>query len=274
MAISLNAGDRVILRDRPWRVLKLLSAAGEHHIVECEALDGDSPRNLSAVIPPEEVVLLPSEEVRFNVGGLDSFAAWSRSHLILGATLIRETGLLTGARFGRVALEAYQLAPALRILAKPRPSLLIADDVELGKTIEAGLAMLELMARGRAARILVVTPPGLMDQWQQELTEKFGLKFTLIDNASGLARAQTDLPAGISPWDSIPRIITSIDFIKKETIRNRALRKHWDLIVVDEAACPSGIRYSRVPLSHSTHATWPGSAGLCPRTASVDRNAT
>ncbi len=235
MTISVNAGDRIILRDRPWRVLKVLSAADDRRIVECTALDGDDPHNLSAVIPPEEAALLPNQDVQFDLRGIDSSSAWFRSHLILGATLIRETGLLTGARFGRVALEAYQLAPALRILAKPRPSLLIADDVGLGKTIEAGLAILELMARARASRILVITPPGLMDQWQQELLDKFGLKFSLIDNASGLARAQTDLPAGISPWDAIPRIITSIDFIKKETIRNRALRKQWDLVIVDEA---------------------------------------
>jgi SNF2 family DNA or RNA helicase len=88
----------------------------------------------------------------------DSFAAWARGHRILASSLVRETGLLSGARFGRVALEAYQLAPTLRVLAKPRPRLLIADDVGLGKTIEAGLAMLELMARGRATRVLVVAP--------------------------------------------------------------------------------------------------------------------
>jgi SNF2 family DNA or RNA helicase len=76
----------------------------------------------------------------------------------LAATLVQETAMLAGARFGRVALEAYPLAPALRLLSKPRPSLLIADDVGLGKTIEAGLAMLELLARGRAQRILIVTP--------------------------------------------------------------------------------------------------------------------
>ena len=122
MTISLNTGDRVVLRDRPWRVLKVLLVAGDRHIVECEALDGDSPMNLSVVIPPEEAVALPTQEVQLDPRGIDSFAAWSRSHLMLGATLIRETGLLTGARFGRVDLEAYQLAPALRILAKPRPS--------------------------------------------------------------------------------------------------------------------------------------------------------
>ncbi len=230
----LNEGDRILLRDRPWRVRSVTSAGEERRIVEVEALDGDSPAQLSAVVPPEAVEPLPSEAVAFDLRGLDSFASWSRAHLVLGASLVRETGLVTGARFGRVALEAYQVAPALRVLAKPRPALLIADDVGLGKTIEAGLAMLELMVRGRASRILIVTPPGLMDQWRAELAEKFGLNFTLIENAAGLARVQTDLPAGTNPWDALPHVITSLDYLKKETVRNRALRKRWDLVIVDE----------------------------------------
>ncbi|MEW6074209.1 MAG: helicase-related protein [Planctomycetota bacterium] len=235
MDVPLDPGRRILLRDRPWAVRRVSGGAGDLRIVEIEALDGDDPASLSVVVPPEEASLLPASEVAFDLGGLDSFAAWSAAHRILGATLVQETGLITGARYGRVALEAYQLAPALRLLAKPRPRLLIADDVGLGKTIEAGLAMLELLARGLATRILVVTPPGLMDQWQEELDEKFRLQFAILDNASGLARAQTDLPAGVSPWDALPRVITSIDFIKKVTIRSRALRKRWDLIIVDEA---------------------------------------
>ncbi len=233
--MTVSSGDRIRLRDRPWRVRKVTAAGGDRRIVEIEALDGDSPSQLSVAIPPEELERLPNENVSFDMGGLDSFASWSRAHLVLGATLVRETGLLAGARFGRVALEAYQLAPALRVLAKPRPALLVADDVGLGKTIEAGLAMLELMVRGRASRILIVTPPGLMDQWQEELRDKFGLEFTLIENAAGLAREQTNLPAGTNPWDALPRVITSLDYLKKETVRNRAFRKRWDLVIVDEA---------------------------------------
>ena len=143
--------------------------------------------------------------------------------------------MLSGARFGRVALETYQLAPALRLISKPRPTLLIADDVGLGKTIEAGLAMLERLARKRASRILIVTPPGLLLQWQDELREKFGLEFTLIEDAAGLSRVQSQLPAGTSPWDALPRVLTSLDFLKKETVCNRALRKRWHPVIVDEA---------------------------------------
>jgi len=159
-----RVGDRVHARDRPWRVCGRQALSGSLTALELEALDHDEPRRLSLVVPPDEVSLLASETPQFDLSAIDAFASWARAHQLLAATLVQETGLLSGARFGRVALEAYQLAPTLRLISKPRPSLLIADDVGLGKTIEAGLAMLELLARGRARRILVVTPPGLLLQ--------------------------------------------------------------------------------------------------------------
>ena len=233
--LPVQLGDRVLVRDRPWRVERVTDLPGSHVALQVAALDGQNPARLSVVSPPEEFALLPSEAPSFGTSQIDSFHAWLRAHQIIDATRVRETGVLSGARFGRVLLEAYQLAPALRLLAKPRPSLLVADDVGLGKTIEAGLALLELMARGRARRVLVVVPAGLVEQWRDELLDKFGLAFTLVENAAGLNRAQTDLPAGISPWDGLPFVITSIDFLKKETVRQRALRKRWDLVIVDEA---------------------------------------
>jgi len=235
VSIGIKPGDRLLVRDRPWVVREVSAPYATQAILKLHALDEAAPSQLTIISPPEEVGVLPGQEVEFDLRGLDSFSAWSRAHRMLGASLIRESGVLTGVRFGRVALEAYQLAPTLRILAKVRPTLLIADDVGLGKTIEAGLAMLELMARGRASRVLVVAPPGLMDQWHDELLNKFGLEFTIIGNAAELSTVQIDLPAGVSPWDALPRVITSIDFLKKETVRNRALRKRWDLIIVDEA---------------------------------------
>jgi SNF2 family DNA or RNA helicase len=106
----------------------------------------------------------------------------------------------------------------------------------LGKTIEAGLCLLELLVRGRAERVLVAVPPGLIPQWEEELLERFGLAFTVVENAAGLAREQTWLPAGVSPWE-LPRarIITSLEYLKKDEVRRRALAKPWDLVIVDEA---------------------------------------
>ena len=120
--------------------------------------------------------------------------------------------------------------------------MLIADDVGLGKTIEAGLALLELMARGRVERVLVVVPPGLMEQWRQELLDKFGLEFRIVGNASDLAEAQKTLPAGVSPWDALPWVITSIDYLKKDTVRSRAPRR---FAVAEHSARLSGEERAR-----------------------------
>ena len=233
--LAIRQNDRIVLRDRLWVIGQVTEVQGHGRLLKLEALDGDVPAFLEVAVPPEEPHPLPTESLVFDLTQLDALTAWTNAHRILAATLVQNTELITGARFGRVALEAYQLAPALHLRKKPRPSLLIADDVGLGKTIEAGLAMLELMARGRVRRVLVVVPPGLMEQWRQELLDKFGMTFRIIGNASDLAAAQETLPAGVSPWDALPRVITSIDYLKKETVRARALRRRWDLVVVDEA---------------------------------------
>lgn len=238
MATGIKPGDRVLVRERPWKVKSINDCQTTQALVELEALDDDfRPRFLTIITPPEEVVLLPNQEVTFDLRAFDSYSAWSWAHRILGASLCRDSGpgILSGARYGRVNIEAYQIAPTLRVLSKIRPSLLIADDVGLGKTIEAGLAMLELIARKRVKRILIVTPAGLIDQWYDEILDKFGLEFKIIGNATEFAKVQAELPAGVNPWDGFDRIITSIDFLKKETIRKRALKKKWDLVIVDEA---------------------------------------
>lgn len=136
---------------------------------------------------------------------------------------------------GRISPEPYQFAAVDRILQLPRPRLLIADDVGLGKTIEAGICMLELLARGRANRILLIVPPGLIPQWQDEMLEKFGFRFTAIENAACLDRVQTTLSEGIKPWTFLNRVITSMEYVKKRDVIANALQPRWDLIIVDEA---------------------------------------
>ncbi len=235
MSQIIRPGDRVAVRDRPWRVQRVEEVAPGQHLLKIVPAAGEGDPPLAVVTPPERVTPLPPEELHFDLQQLGPVGPWVAAHRALALTAVRDDAL-GGARYGRVALEAYQLAPVLRILAKPRPRLLVADDVGLGKTIEAGLCLLELMHRRRADRVLVVVPPGLIPQWEDELLERFGLRFTVIENATGLSRVQATLPAGLSPWD-LPkaRIITSVDFLKKVEVHRRALAKPWDLVIVDEA---------------------------------------
>ncbi|HXH07184.1 MAG TPA: helicase-related protein [Vicinamibacterales bacterium] len=234
--MSLQAGDRVSVRDRAWRVQGAEPYGPGRTLLRLLPADGDGVPPLTVVTPPERVTPLPPADLRFDLQGFTPVGPWLDAHRALMLTAVRDEAL-GGARFGRVNLEAYQIAPVLRILAQPRPRLLIADDVGLGKTIEAGLCLIELMHRRRADRVLVVVPPGLIPQWaEEELLGRFGLEFTVIENAAGLARAQERLPAGLSPWDlPTARIVTSMEYLKKPEVWRPALARPWDLVIVDEA---------------------------------------
>jgi Helicase conserved C-terminal domain/SNF2-related domain len=151
-----------------------------------------------------------------------------------------------------IEIEDYQLDPIVRAIQMPRVSLLIADDVGLGKTIEAGMTVLELIIRHRARRVLVVCPATLLVQWREQMRDKFGLEFRIVD--SDLMRdLRRKRGIHVNPWTHFPRLITSIDFLKRE----RPLRlfketlpaegesiypRRYDVLIVDEAAncAPAG----------------------------------
>lgn len=144
-----------------------------------------------------------------------------------------------------IDIEDYQLDPLVRAVQMPRVNLLIADDVGMGKTIEAGMVVQELIVRHRARTVLIVCPAALQVQWHDQMRDKFGLEFRIVDAASmkELRRARG---IHVNPWTHFPRLITSIDFLK----RDRPLRlfreilpaegqvkypRPFDILIVDEA---------------------------------------
>jgi superfamily II DNA or RNA helicase len=151
-----------------------------------------------------------------------------------------------------IEIEDYQLDPVVRAIRMPRVNLLIADDVGLGKTIEAGLVIQELIVRHRTRRVLVVCPASLQIKWQTEMREKFGLDFRIVD-ADLFKELRRTRGLHANPWTHFPRLITSIDFLKRERPL-RLLRdslpasgeatypRRIDLLLVDEAhnVAPSG----------------------------------
>ncbi|XXT18752.1 helicase-related protein [Sorangium sp. So ce429] len=142
---------------------------------------------------------------------------------------------LLAAQPGRLKIQAYQLVPVLRALGMPRPRLLIADDVGLGKTIEAGLVLAELIARRRAHRVLIVSPAGpLLAQWQRELRERFGLRFRAID-AAALQDIRHENELGANPFDHVALGIVSLQFARQEKVVADIERSHFDLVIIDEA---------------------------------------
>ncbi len=152
--------------------------------------------------------------------------------------------LLAPFRSG-IELEDYQLDPLVRAVQMPRANLLIADDVGLGKTIEAGLVVQELIVRNRARTVLVVCPSALQIQWRDQMRDKFGLEFRIVDTE---LRKQLRRQRGlhVNPWTHFPRLITSIDFIKRDRpmrLMREALPaegeaiypRRFDILIVDEA---------------------------------------
>lgn len=128
-----------------------------------------------------------------------------------------------------ITIEDYQLDPLVRAVQMPRANLLIADDVGLGKTIEAGLIVQELLLRNRARSVLIVCPSSLQIQWRDQMRDKFGLEFRIVD--SDLMRTlRRTRGLHTNPWAHFPRLITSIDFLK----RDRPMRLFKELLPTDD----------------------------------------
>jgi SNF2 family DNA or RNA helicase len=151
-----------------------------------------------------------------------------------------------------IDIEDYQLDPVVRAIQMPRVNLLIADDVGLGKTIEAGMTILELIIRHRARRVLVVCPASLQVQWRDQMRDKFGLDFRIVDSTL-MKDLRRKRGLHVNPWTHFPRLITSIDFLKrerplrlfKETLPSEGesiYPRRYDIMVVDEShnCAPSG----------------------------------
>lgn len=135
---------------------------------------------------------------------------------------------------GLGSLSSVPLSPVMRALEMSRPRLLLADGVGLGKTVEAGLVITELIARRRAHRILIVSPAGpLLSQWNREMRSRFGLRFQTVRDAGEELRRS--LVLGANPFDHVSYCLTSIDFAKQEKVLQELERTSWDLVVIDEA---------------------------------------
>ncbi|WP_217997617.1 SNF2-related protein [Comamonas aquatica] len=132
-----------------------------------------------------------------------------------GAVSQTDTSTLQAPFRAGIEIEDYQLDPLARAIQMPRVNLLIADDVGLGKTIESGLVVQELMLRHRIRSVLIVCPSGLQIQWREQMRDKFGLDFRIVDSEA-MKQLRRSRGLHVNPWSHYPRLITSIDFLKRE----------------------------------------------------------
>src|SRR5262249_20648315 len=132
---------------------------------------------------------------------------------------------------GRISVipRPYQFVPLIMALQQSRVRLLIADDVGVGKTIEAAMIARELLDRGIARRLAVLSPAHLCDQWQRAFAEKFAIGTALVQPAQ-MRRLERDLPRqDISVYEHYPNLVASIDFVKSKSQRDRFLAHAPDL---------------------------------------------
>jgi len=238
--MTIAPGMTVEARGKRCRVVESIPCRHGEFILRLQALDDPQftfsvATSVEAVEPVE--VRPPSLE---RMGRLPLFRLFHQAMLLETSGIGQET--IAPFLLPAIRHEDYQLVPVKMALSLPRPRLLIADDVGLGKTIEAGLILSELHARRRANRVLIVCPASLCLQWQREMQVKFGFRFVIF-NRQTLAQKRRELEAGTNPWADEPRIITSMDFLKRPDGAFREIQGlYWDVIIVDEAhhLAPSG----------------------------------
>jgi len=149
-------------------------------------------------------------------------------------SMLHGTAPLMSLQRSRVIPTEYQLTPVVMGLDMPAVRLLLADDVGLGKTIEAGLITSELLARNRAEQILVVTPANLRDQWREAFKYFFHIDAEITSRRNRKSM-EKDVPPGTSVWEYYSKHIVSIDYAKQAHIRGQILSQDWDLVIIDEA---------------------------------------
>ena len=226
-------GSIVRARGREWIVLpgstdddllvRPLSGSAEDETLIVPALEP---------VPPESATFAPpNPALAGNCAQARLLADALRLKLRNGAGPFRS--------FGNIALRprSYQLVPLLMALKQPVSRLLVADDVGIGKTIEAGLVLRELLDRGDVRRAAVLCPPHLVGQWCSELSDRFHIRAEALTSRTA-ARIEREVPAGESPFEHFPFLVVSLDYIKQQNRRDAFLAYAPEFVVVDEAhAC-------------------------------------
>lgn len=229
-------GMRVYIRDEEWLVRKVEKNSSKRTTLHCigiSTLVRDRETKFLADlenvrrVDPLDTRFIADETSQYMAGGLFLESAWRQKQPM-------DHYIHMGGR-AVMNLLPYQLEPAFKALQRPRKRILIADAVGLGKTLEAGILMSELIARGNGKRILVVTAKSMMKQFQKEMWNRFTIPLTRLDSTR-IHRLRSELPTNCNPFFYHNRVIISIDTLKRDLeYRTYLENAYWDIIVIDEA---------------------------------------
>ena len=234
--VDYAPGMRTIIRDEEWMVKKIetnslgnkaLHGIGISPLVKDREAIFLTDLEEIQIVNPAEVNLVPDDSPFYKRTLLYLESQWRQQ-------IPTDSNLHVGHR-AAMDLMPYQLDPAKLALKSTRQRILIADTVGLGKTLEAGILMSELIARGKGKRILVVTVKSMMTQFQKEMWNRFTIPLVRLDS-SKIQKIRANLPSNYNPFFYYDKTIVSIDTLKRDVeYRTHLENAYWDIIVIDEA---------------------------------------
>lgn len=235
--VNYAPGMRIVIRDAEWVIQKVDSSSDGGLLITCEGISelvrGREGRFLTSlenkieILDPKNTVLVE-----------DDSSGYSASKLYIESMLRQRVPTDEKVHLGhKAAMDPlpFQLDPIKMVLKQPRQRILIADAVGLGKTLEAGILVSELIRRGKGKRILVLAVKSMLTQFQKEFWSRFSIPLTRLDS-TGIQQVRNRIPTNHNPFYYYDKAIISIDTLKQDVEYRHYLESaYWDIIVIDEA---------------------------------------